>query len=48
MRRCRRSAGGRNREHVARSLSAREGAQRYRMGNGELTDAMIKDGLWDV
>src|SRR5437773_7639279 len=20
----------------------------YRMGNGELTDAMIKDGLWDV
>src|SRR5437773_12105732 len=20
----------------------------YRMGNGELTDSMIKDGLWDV
>ena len=26
-------------------MNARNG---YRLGNGELTDSMIKDGLWDV
>jgi len=36
-------------ENMSRApLSAREARSGYRMGNGELTDAMIKDGLWDV
>jgi acetyl-CoA C-acetyltransferase len=36
-------------ENMSRAPYLLEKARRgYRMGNGELTDAMIKDGLWDV
>src|ERR1041385_3435801 len=36
-------------ENMSRAPYLLDKARRgYRMGNGELTDAMIKDGLWDV
>jgi acetyl-CoA C-acetyltransferase len=36
-------------ENMSRAPYLLDRARRgYRMGNGELTDAMIKDGLWDV
>ena len=35
-------------EHVAAPYLLAKARTGYRMGNGELVDAMIRDGLWDV
>ena len=36
-----------NREYVVRHLLPK-GRTGYRMGNGEVVDSLIRDGLWDV
>jgi len=34
--------------HDQRALSPTERAQGYRLGNGQLIDSMVHDGLWDI
>src|SRR5260221_5083638 len=46
---CRGCAGicsGRHGEHEQCALSANQSPHRYRMGDGELIDAVVRDGLW--
>ena len=38
----------RNRKHDPRPYLLEKARNGYRMGNGEIVDAMIRDGLWDV